>query len=328
MGKSTRVPPEAMGHTTRGKRWEWMQSWYLLGFLTVYFYWVPMLYTGVRVVQPKWILWSVIYSLPGLVSLLTNTVASGTDYWINRWMFACYVIAVIHTLVARGEFLVRLQSMQDEREELMHQALIRAGLAEQERLEQSRSQPRFERTGPQQPLEVAPLTAKRFDVNTIGEREIALLPGMGSESARQAVTLRETLREFRSFDHFADKMGLGDDVRRKLRPMFEDPDAPSPPPLAPNDPAVRVLLDGRRVLELNLADVESMAALPGVGAEAAGRAIALRDADGPYKSLEDFRYRVGLSMDVIVKISPLVSTTRTRKPPADGVKPSGRVLDI
>lgn len=327
MGKDARVPPETMGHTTRGKRWEWEQSWYLLGFFTVYFYWVPMLYTGVRVVQPKWILWSLIYGLPGMVSLLTSASASGADYWVNRWMFACYVIAVIHTLVARGEFLVRLQSMQDEREALMQEARFKAELAELARLEQTGSRPILERTGPQPPLTPAP-AYKRFDVNTIGEREIALLPGMGSESARQAVALRETLQGFRSFDHFADKMGLSDDIRRKLRPMFEDPDVPPPPPLAPNDPAVRVLLDGRRVLELNLADVESIAALPGVGPAAAGRAIALRDADGPYKSLEDFRYRIGLSMDVIVQISPLVSVGRTRKPPADGVKPSGRVLDV
>jgi len=48
--------------------------------------------------------------------------------------------------------------------------------------------------------------------------------------------------------------------------------------------------------------------------------VALRDGDGPYKSVEDFRYRLGLSLDVVIQISPIVSTLKTPAAPAAGVK--------
>ena len=51
--------------------------------------------------------------------------------------------------------------------------------------------------------------------------------------------------------------------------------------------------------------------LPHVREETARRAVALRDADGPYKNAEEFRYRLGLSMEVLGRIGPKISTLHT-----------------
>ena len=87
--------------------------------------------------------------------------------------------------------------------------------------------------------------------------------------------------------------------------------------------------DGTRVLELNLASADAIATLPGLDWELAKKAVQLRESGGPYTSTEDFRYRLGLSMDQLVPLHPLVSTHRvpmTRSTP--GVKPSGRIVDV
>ena len=55
----------------------------------------------------------------------------------------------------------------------------------------------------------------------------------------------------------------------------------------------------------------------------------MRDGDGPYKSLEDFRFRVGLSMDAIIQLSPYVSviSMSTRAAGGPGTKTGGRIVD-
>jgi DNA uptake protein ComE-like DNA-binding protein len=320
MSNGARAPLKTMGYTTRGKGWEWAQSWFLGAFLTYYLYWAAMLYMGLRVMQLKWVFWGAIYSLPFLAWLTFDPAKHPViGAYVNRWLFGAYVIALVHALYSRGEFLVRLQSTIEEREELMETARLKAEIAAEQAV-----------PGRGAGAPAAPKPARRrFDINTIEERELAMLPGMGFESAHMAVMLREGLKGFRSFDHFAEKTGINDVSREKLRPFFEEPDAPRPSPLLATDhPAVKDTLDGRRVLELNLADAEAISLLPGLGSETARKAVTLREADGPYKSLEDFRFRVGLSMDVMVKIAPLVSTVRTRKQGADGVKPSGRIVDV
>src|SRR5207237_8168955 len=103
---------------------------------------------------------------------------------------------------------------------------------------------------------------------------------------------------FSSFSQFADQLQIADELREVLRRHFDDEPKPAPPP---TDPAFRMLADGRRVLELNWASLETLAALPGLGPETARRALMLRDGDGPYKSLEDFRFRMNLKMDTMLK---------------------------
>jgi hypothetical protein len=54
----------------------------------------------------------------------------------------------------------------------------------------------------------------------------------------------------------------------------------------------------------------------------------LRDSDGPFKSLEDFRYRMGLPMDVLVKLASFAQCTSMSRGPAAAPKGGGRIVDV
>jgi DNA uptake protein ComE-like DNA-binding protein len=326
-GEDAALPPkpqgeerETYGYTARGRAWEWQQSWFLLFFFTYFLYWAPLLYMGLRVLQFRWIVYSGIYALPTALYALVRWAAFYADAdavaayssvlsYLLRSLLPFWVVAGIHTWRARGEFLLRVADIDEER-----QALLAAAHA---RREPAEAEPGH-----------APAPHRHLDLNKIGEHELAMLPGLGPEHARQAVQLRAEHGGFRSFGEFADLLQLPAESRARLRSLFESAEAaPEAAIIAPGDPAYRELADGNRVLELNWASVETLGALPGIGPDTARRAVTLRDGDGPFKSLEDFRFRLGLTMDVIIKISPFVSVVSMSRGPGGGTKTSGRIVD-
>ena len=318
------------GYTHKGTKWEYQQSWYLLALFTVWLYWFPLVYTGLRTLQFRWIVYGLFYGLPAFIHMFFNPADFGVAGFFKQWEIAALIIAAIHSLRARGEYLVRLANVAETRQVLMEGARLR-----RERTEDAAGAATEAQAEPEQASESAggvlvqfiePAAAKpahrQFDINRIGERELAMLPGMGAALARQAVALRETLGGFHSFDHFAEKMGLAAEARERLRPIFMQPEH-----AAQSYAEYTTALDGTRILEINLASAQAIATLPGLDYDIARRAVALRDGDGPYKSVEDFRYRLGLSMDVMIQISPIASTLKTPATLAGGVKASGRVVD-
>ena len=309
--------PETMGYTTRGSAWEWRQSWSFLFFLTFFGYWVPLVYMGLRVLQFRWVIYGLFYAGP--VVLLGLVLASGgagpdgmrfSGGTLSRmWQAVAgfWMVALIHSWSAREEFLMRLSEQQFEHEDLVERARSRMAATDE-----------------------APAEPRRLlNINSIGETELAMLPGLGSERAKQAMRLREELGDYRSFADFAAKLQLPDAVQKRLRPLFEPDSEAVAPAIRMDDPAYRLLADGSRVLELNWASAEALGALPGLGPEVARRAVTMRDGDGPFKSLEDFRFRLGLSMDVLIKISPHVSVISSSTRPGGGErKAGGRIVDV
>jgi len=54
-----------------------------------------------------------------------------------------------------------------------------------------------------------------------------------------------------------------------------------------------------------------------------------RDSGGPFKSAEDFRYRLGLTMDQLVPLKSVISMLRVPvKSTNPKVKPGGRIVDV
>ncbi len=316
---------KVMGYTHKGTKWEYQQSWYLLALFTPWFYWFPLVYTGLRTLQFRWIVFGLFYGLPAFIHMVFIPADFGVAGFFKQWEFAALVIAAIHSFRARGEYLVRLANATETRDILMEGARLRreqAGQAITGDTGEGDEPPHSEDLPQAIELEAAKPARRLFDINLIGERELAMMPGMGPARARQALALRESLGGFHSFDHFAEKMGLAADARERLRPIFVQP-----APAAESNAEYSTTLEGRRILEINLASAQAIATLPGLDFEIARRAVALRDADGPYRSVEDFRYRLGLTMDVFVLISPVVSTLKTPATLAGGVKPGGRIVD-
>lgn len=330
-------PDEVKGYTTRGRRWEWRESWFLLFFLTFFLYWVPLVYMGLRVLQFRWVVYGILYAGPAalLLFMIGTTdaareaaqavpqaagdmaVAAHAGALRYAWYSTCafWVFALINTWVAREEFLMRLAEAHDERDE-MRARVLEKRLEAEETTEPARAAPR------------------KLHWNSASEAELAMLPGLGPQRAKQALALRSQTGGFRSFRHFAEQLQLTDQTLTRLRPLFEAEEEtasrPSSPEIAPTDPAYRMLPDGRRVLELNWASAETLAMLPGLGPELARRAVTQRDADGPFKSLEDFRFRLGLSMDAIIKITPYVAVISMSTQPAGGAatRTGGRIVDV
>ena len=322
---------EVMGYTHKGRGWEYEQSWYLLALFTPWTFWFPLLYTGVRTLQFRWIFWGLSYGIPSFLHMKFDPAEFGLEDFYKRWLFTSMALAAIHSFRTRGEFLVRLANYLETREMLMEGARRRRDQVPAE-TEESADASQEERESAVEPVHArdssltnaspAPAPIRRlFDVNLIGERELAMLPGMGPERARQAVAMRQTLGSFNSFDHFAEKMGFSAAARERLRPIFIQP-----APAFETNEEYTTLADGRRILEINLASAEAIATLPGLTQDNARRAVALRDSDGWYRSTEDFRYRLGLSMDTMVHISEFVSTVRTSGSRPGG-KDGGRLVD-
>lgn len=318
------------GYTHKGTQWEYQQSWYLLAIFLPWLYWFPMVYTGLRTLRIHWIVFGLFYGLPALIHVFFNPADFGVAGIFKYWEVATLILAAVHSLRARGEYLVRLANAGEMRAVLMEGARLRRDQTEAAAGAATEAQAELEQASESadgvlvqftEPAAAKPVH-RQFDINRIGERELAMLPGMGPALARQAVALRETLGGFHSFDHFAEKLGLATEERERLRVNFFQPEA-----AAQSNAEYTTALDGTRILEINLASAQAIATLPGLDYDIARRAVALRDGDGPYKSVEDFRYRLGLSMDVMIQISPIASTLKTPATLAGGVKATGRIVD-
>ena len=308
-------PDEIKGYTTRGTRWEWRESWFLLLFLTYFLYWVPLIYMGLRVLQFRWVVYGLFYAGPaaGLALVLwLGDIAEGVRSYSWYSTSAFWVFALINTWAAREEFLMRLAEAHDERDDL--RARVRAR-PEEDTLEN--------------PVQAERPARRLLHWTSATEAELAMLPGLGPQRAREALELRAQVGGFGSFRQFAERLQLSEQTQTRLRPLFEADELAKPSDIAPSDPAYRVLPDGRRVLELNWASAETLAALPGLGPEVGRRAVALRDGDGPFKSIEDFRFRLNLTMDAIIKITPYVSviSMSTKAAGGSGTKTGGRIVD-
>jgi DNA uptake protein ComE-like DNA-binding protein len=276
---------------------------------------------GLRVLEFRWVIYGLLYALPGALFALVKAsggVGDGSgagvslDY-LGRTAGAFWFFALIHTWNARGEFLIRLAERHYEHEDLLE-----------------RTRTRMDAVSAAGAPEAPATTRTQLNVNRVTEAELVMLPGLGPERARQAMRMREEMGDYRSFADFAAKLQLPAATSARLRPLFEPDTEEIAPAIAKDDPAYRLLPDGSRVLEINWASAEALGALPGLGPEIARRAVTLRDGDGPFKSLEDFRYRLKLPMDAMIKISPYVSVISMSKRPGGGstTKTGGRIVDV
>ena len=73
------------GYTHKGTKWEYQQSWYLLALFTIWFYWFPLVYTGLRTLQFRWIVYGLLYGLPALIQMFFNMADLGVAGFFRKW---------------------------------------------------------------------------------------------------------------------------------------------------------------------------------------------------------------------------------------------------
>jgi hypothetical protein len=94
-----------MSHTDKEGRGEGLQSWYLLALLTPWTYWMPLVYTGLRTAEFRWVKWGLIYGLPVFLHIEVNPAEYGFAAWFKYWEIAALIAAVTHSLGTRREYL-------------------------------------------------------------------------------------------------------------------------------------------------------------------------------------------------------------------------------
>lgn len=102
--------------TSRGTRWKLLHSlWIGWTFLFGFFSWLAFAYIGIRGRHPRWLLWAALYATPlMLFAVITGNIS---QRWANVTLSASVVlgvVSVVHALLVRREYLLRLDLIQQE----------------------------------------------------------------------------------------------------------------------------------------------------------------------------------------------------------------------
>jgi hypothetical protein len=119
-----------MSVTAKGKRWELLNSLWIVGAFTGgFFNWVPFLYIGVRARQPKWLLWGLVYAIPFIFFMFVVDARSMNgmlgDLTTGLQLITA-VVSPIHAFRIRDEYLLRLVALERgaaERDETLKRRL-------------------------------------------------------------------------------------------------------------------------------------------------------------------------------------------------------------
>jgi hypothetical protein len=102
--------------TSRGKKWEWRHSlWILWTFTLGLFSWLAFAYIGIRGRRPRWLLWAVFYAIP--VIFFAVIASSVSQSWTNATLnfnALFSVVSIVHAFRLRKEYLLRLDLIKRE----------------------------------------------------------------------------------------------------------------------------------------------------------------------------------------------------------------------
>jgi competence protein ComEA len=177
-----------------------------------------------------------------------------------------------------------------------------------------------------------PARIARTDLNKADRSELEQVPGIGPTLAREITEDRQKKGQFKSVEDLRRVKGVGPATFDKVRPFLQvelpniepvttalqSPATPDtqplvlerkPPPQAPapnqRTGGVKKLQPGDPPLNVNVAGVDELTKLPGVGAVTAQRIIAARSAK-PFHSLADIDKVKGIGPATLAKIKPFV----------------------
>jgi len=102
--------------TSRGKKWEWRHSlWLLWTFTLGFFSWLAFAYIGTRARRPKWLLWAVFYSAPLIFFVVI--AANVSQKWVDATLSVnalLSIVSIVHAFLVRKEYLLRLDLIKRE----------------------------------------------------------------------------------------------------------------------------------------------------------------------------------------------------------------------
>jgi len=150
---------------------------------------------------------------------------------------------------------------------------------------------------------------ERIDVDRASAAELARLPRVGLALAKRIVADREARGPFGSPAGLDRVSGVGPGLLAALGPhlAFSHPSAPLPSPsITPSQPGPPTMSSGAPVVDLNSADVASLDALPGVGQARALAVVRYREANGPFRAVQDLAQVPGFGPGALKRLQGLV----------------------
>ena len=150
---------------------------------------------------------------------------------------------------------------------------------------------------------------ERLDPNIASDVDLDRLPGLGPATARAIVLERASTGAFRSLDDLVRVRGIGPATLERIRPYLNVTAAsPTVRRSRPGDKAPRE--GGRTPVDLNRADSVALLDLPGVGPSLAGRIIAYRSQNGPFRRAEELLGVRGIGPATLSRLIPHVTVSR------------------
>jgi competence protein ComEA len=149
-----------------------------------------------------------------------------------------------------------------------------------------------------------------IDINEAAEEDLRQVQGIGPVLARRIVEDRERRGRFQSMDDVGRVAGVGRMTLERLRARAYVTPAPADfVPVAA--PAVDPRLPSRtpKPVDLNRATRQELIELPAIGPALADRILADREANGPYRRVEDITRISGIKGKTLEKVREFVFVT-------------------
>lgn len=143
---------------------------------------------------------------------------------------------------------------------------------------------------------------ERLDPNRAGIEDLDRLPGVGPSLARAWVRYREEEGGFSRAEDLLGVPGIGPATLERIRTFL---DFSSSPPLESRRRQPR-----EKSLDLNQAGQKELEELPGIGPALAGRILASRSSDGPFRNTEDLMRVPGIGPATLRRLQGLIHVGR------------------
>ncbi|MFH1150399.1 MAG: helix-hairpin-helix domain-containing protein [Actinomycetota bacterium] len=216
--------------TDRGRRWELINSLWVLFPLTLYLGFMAFLFIGTRAKRRKWLYWALFYALAPVLLIVGALISpENASYLPGDIMFgvstAIGLGCIVHAFAIRPEYLRAIDFLDSG-------GVPSAGPGSAAPSGRSvEATPAGDVTGDEAGREV---DRSATDVNSADLWSLSSLPGMDPSLAKKAVALREKRGGFSSVEEFFEALGLKPHQVARLQPHVvcvtdEGPESPPGP---------------------------------------------------------------------------------------------------
>ena len=203
-----------MNITNRGKKWELLNSLWILWSFTLILGCVGFFWIGGRVGKRKWI-------VSGLIYLIVNLGLIYAAEWLKSMNAIYYNIAgiivyigwfsaIVHSLMSRKEYLLRREAvidLKDATRDAYRNEIRKDYFGNNEEPAGVFPFPSANNTSGSQTSPATP-PVQKIDLNICSEQELANLPGVGVVLAKRAVETRTKTGGFTSVQDFCERLAL------------------------------------------------------------------------------------------------------------------------